>query len=258
MMESLAAQAKMVRVTAENIADHPQAICFINPNHELYHKKVDWLQEQFRNGLTIQLLYLPGEKRAVGFVEYTPGECCWRAVSAKGYMFIHCLWTNGKKYQHRGLGARLLEEVEKDAAGKTGVAVVTSDSSFMAGKDIFLHAGYQIAESAGKEQLLVKQFKEGDAPVINNWQKERDKYQGLAIVYSRQCPWVARFIEEIKPVLKEAKLSPSIVELTTPAEAQRAPSLYAVFNLIYNGRVLADRYISVTRFKNILKSALTN
>ena len=37
----------MVEVTADNLSEHPQAICFINPKHEFYHKKVDWLKEQF-------------------------------------------------------------------------------------------------------------------------------------------------------------------------------------------------------------------
>jgi hypothetical protein len=44
-----------------------------------------------------------------------------------------------------------------------------------------------------------------------------------------------------------------ITELKTPADAQNAPSLYSVFNLINNGKLLADRYISLTRFNNILK-----
>ncbi|GAJ16409.1 unnamed protein product, partial [marine sediment metagenome] len=91
-----------VDVTIDNISEHPQVICFINPKHEFYYKKVDWLKEQYENGLKTKLLYLKDEKRPVGFIEYIPGEHCWRSVKAKGYMFIHCLWTNGKKYQHQG------------------------------------------------------------------------------------------------------------------------------------------------------------
>jgi len=108
-MKQMSLEANIVEVTAHNISEHPQAICFINPKHEFYHKKVDWLKDQFKNGLTIKLLYLKGEKKPIGFIEYVPGESCWRSVNAKGYMFIHCLWTNGKKYQHQGLGALLIE-----------------------------------------------------------------------------------------------------------------------------------------------------
>mgnify|MGYP006310740451 CR=1 FL=1 len=80
--------------------------------------------------------------------------------------------------------------------------------------------------------------------------------QGLVIVYSRQCPWVARFIEEVKPIIEEHGLEPTIVELKTPKEVQHGPSLYGTFSLIYNGKLLADRYISTTRFKNILRKEI--
>ena len=242
-------EPEIIDVSPDNLSDHPQVICFINPKHELYHKKVDWLKEQFKNGLKIKLLYLKNENKPIGFIEYIPGELCWRSVDAKGYMFIHCLWTNGKKFQHQGLGQLLLEAVEKDSQDMLGIAVMASDKSFMTTKEIFVNNGYQIIEESGKDQLLIKQFKDGPLPSINDWQKELVKYKGLSIVYSKQCPWVARFIEEVKPFLNENNLDPAIIEMKTPAQAQKAPSLYSVFNLIYDGKILADRYISTTLFK---------
>ncbi len=246
----------IIDVNMENLAEHPHTICFINPKHELYHKKVDWLQARFQEGLKIKLLYIEGEKKPVGFIEYVPGELCWRAVDAKDYMFIHCLYTNGKKHQHQGLGERLLQAVENDAHDKLGVAVVTSDNAFMATKDIFIKHGYTVIEESGKDQLMAKQFKEGPLPSIKKWREKLALYNGLHIVYSRQCPWVARFIEDVKPVLEKENLTPTITELTTAEQAQNAPSLYGVFNLIYNGAVLADRYISITRFSTIIKKEM--
>lgn len=251
-------QTNIVEVTADNLSENPGAICFINPKQKSYHKKVDWLTEQFDYGLKIKLLYIQEEKRPVGFIEYVPGEHCWRAVNAKGYMFIHCLFTNGKKYQHQGLGRLLLEEAEKDAREMLGVAVVTSAKAFMSSNQLFLKNGYTVISESGKEQLLLKQNKDDPLPTINNWQKELEKYQGLNIVYSKQCPWVARFIDDVKPFLEKENLVPKIVELKTPAQAQKAPSLYAVFNLIYNGKLLADRYISTTRFMNIVRKEIKN
>jgi hypothetical protein len=251
--QEMHSKTTIIDVTEENLADFPQVICFINPKHEFYHFKIDWLKEQFKNGLKIKLLYLEGEKKPVGFIEYVPGEHCWRAVSAEGYMFIHCLWTNGKKHQHRGLGGLLLEEVEKDAQGKLGVAVVASDKAFMANREIFIKNGYIVTEESGEEQLLLKPFRDGPAPFINDWRAELKKYTGLTMVYSKQCPWVARFIEESKPILAREKLQCDIIELKNPSQAQKAPSLYGVFNLIYDGRLLADRYISTRRFNNILQ-----
>ena len=60
------------------------------------------------------------------------------------------------------------------------------------------------------------------------------------------------WVKEIGDTLRKKEISCTITELTTPAEAQMAPSPYAVFTLIRNGRILADHYISKTRFMNIL------
>ncbi|MBD3374556.1 GNAT family N-acetyltransferase [candidate division KSB1 bacterium] len=249
-------KSKIIKVTIENIRNYPQAICFINPKNEFFRYKIEWLEAQFKMGLVIKLLFIEEEKRPVGFIEYVPGAYCWRSVDAKGYMFIHCLWTNGKKYQHQGLGERLLSEVEKDAAEMPGVAVVTSDRAFMANREIFLKNGYHLVEESGKDQLMVKQFKEQPLPVMKKWQNQLQNYKGLTILYSKQCPWVARFVEEVKPILKEENLNPEIIEIKTAKEAQKAPSLYGTFNLIYQGKLLADRYISTTRFRNIIKKEL--
>jgi hypothetical protein len=253
-MKTLAAKANIVEVTMANIDRHPGAICFINPKHPLFPMKIDWLKEQFKHGLKIRLLYLENEKRPVGFIETVPGESCWRAVRAEGYLFIHCLWTTGKKFQHHGLGTLLLRDIEKDARNMLGVATIASAGPFMAGSGIFLKNGYAAAAASGSEQLLVKRFAKGAHPSINDWSAGLKKRKGLQIVYSKQCPWVARFIEESRPVFEKFNLHPTVSELKTAAQAQRAPSLYGVFNLIHNGRLLADRYISATRLANILKN----
>ena len=135
-----------------------------------------------------------------------------------------------------------------------GVCVLTSDKAFMVRREIFLKLGYRVAAESGNEQLLVKQFKAGPLPTLREQRPGAATSKGLVIVYSRQCPWVARFIEEIKPILEKMHLTPMITELKTPAQAQNAPCAYGVFNLLYDGRLLADRYISTTRFLNILKA----
>jgi hypothetical protein len=248
----MALKIKIIDVNATNLREHPGVICFINPKNDAYKLKIEWLKEQFVNGLKIKLLYIEGEKSPKGFIEYMPGEHCWRAVNAGGYMFIHCIWTNGKKYQHHGLGKALITEVEKDAANMLGVAVMTSDGPFMASKEVFLKNGYTVAEESGKDQLLYKSFREAPAPYFKPAVQILKSNKGLILSYSRQCPWVSRFAEEIGPVLEKRKLDLTIRELKSYKEAQEAPASYGVFNLIHNDRILADRYISVTRFENII------
>ncbi|MFH2107747.1 MAG: hypothetical protein ABII93_03680 [Chrysiogenia bacterium] len=48
----------------------------------------------------------------------------------------------------------------------------------------------------------------------------------------------------------------SLANIDQFPQAQETPSLCGVFTLIYNGKVLADRYISATRLANILKNVI--
>ena len=43
-----------------------------------------------------------------------------------------------------------------------------------------------------------------------------------------------------------------VVNFESSQDAQNAPTPYATFSLIYNGRLLADHQISRTRFRNIM------
>jgi len=247
---------EIITINRNNLADYPDYVCFINAKHPAHSLKREWVEKRLSEGLRIKLLYLPDQKKAAGFIEYVPGENSWRAVSADGYMFIHCIYIYPNANKNKGMASLLISDCIEDAKRNDhyGVAVVTSSKSFMANKELFLKNGFSLAETDGTgNDLLVYKLKDGPAPVINDFNKQLNKYQGLHILYSKQCPWVARLIEEIKETGMAKQLDLQITELTTPEEAQQAPSLYSAFNLIFNGKLLADRYISLTRFNNILK-----
>jgi ribosomal protein S18 acetylase RimI-like enzyme len=249
---------KIVTVNKNNISEH-EPTCFLNPKNEGYKIKREWLKERFSEGLIIKLVYMKSEKKPVGFIEYVPGEHAWRAVDAKDYMFIHCIWISKNKYKSKGIGSMLVEECIKDAKTQRlcGVAVVTSEGPFMAGKDLFLKNGFESVASVNPAfELMVKIFNNGPAPKVKDWESQKKKFQGLNIVYSKQCPWVIRFMDEVEDIIEKEGLKIKITEIKTPKDAQNAPSFYATFNLIYNGKLLADHYISTTRFKNIIKKEL--
>lgn len=250
---------EIITVDANNLSDYPQTICFINPKNEYFDLKIDWLKKQFKKGLVIKLLELKQTKKIAGFIEYVPGEEAWRAVSAKDYLFIHCLWVSPNKNRQHGFGMALVEEALKDAKKlkKSGVAVIASDGPFMAKKQLFIKNGFEIVEEFNNFQLLAKKLSaKSDLPKLLINQDKLKQYQGWHILYSKQCPWVARFIEEIKPILQQKKIKMDIVEIDSAAKAQNAPGIYSVFNLIKDGKLLADRYISTTRFLNIIKKEL--
>jgi len=245
-------ELEIIDVNKDNIIDYPPR-CFLNPNHIGQKKKAEWTINRFSEGLKIKLLYL--DKKLSGFIEYIPGEYTWRAVDAKGYLFIHCIWTNPKKIRSKGYGSKLVDEAVKDAKDNnmSGVAVVTSEGSFMTSKDLFLKNGFESADYSEPFDLMIKKLKDGPLPKFMDWKKQLENYKGLNIVYSKQCPWIIRSIEEIGKVIDENKLDAKLTELKTAKDAQNAPSIYSSFNLINNGKLLANHYISTTRFKNIIK-----
>ncbi len=251
---------KVISTNLENISEYPPR-CFLNPKNEGYLIKLDWLKKRFSEGLIIKQIYSEEEKKCIGFIEYIPGEHAWRAVDAKGYMFIHCLWISQNKYKEKGYGTLLVEECLQDAKkdGKLGVAVVASEGAFMSGKGLFLKNGFHsIAAAKPSFDLMVKILKKGPLPEFRDWEKQLEKHTGLNIVYSNQCPWVARSIKEINEIAEKEGIKLKIVELKTAAQAQNAPSIYSVFNLVFDGTLLADHYISKTRFKNIIKKKIKN
>ena len=80
-------ELKIINIDETNMIQYPPT-CFLNPKNEGYQIKSKWLKDRFSEGMKIKLLYVENEKKCNGFIEYVPGEFAWRAVDAKGYMFI--------------------------------------------------------------------------------------------------------------------------------------------------------------------------
>lgn len=257
---------EIISVDLNNISEYGPT-CFLNPKNEGYQIKLEWLKKRFSEGLKIKLLYLEKERKCISFIEYIPGEYAWRAVDAKGYMFIHCIWIYPNKCKRKGYGSLLVKECIKDAkrCGKKGVAVVTSEGPFMAGKDLFLKNEFKSTASVKPSfELMIKTLKKGpfgklragSLPKFKDWEKQLKKYKGWNIIYSNQCPWVARSIKDLSEIAKKKELKLKVTELKNAKQAQNAPSIYATFNLVYNGKLLVDHYISNTRFLNIINKEL--
>lgn len=227
--------------------------------HEGRRLKNCWLKVHFKKGLRAKVLMTP-DNRQCGYIEYLPGVHAWRAVNAAGYMFIHCVWTFFKQYQHKGAASRMVQAVVEEArhAGMKGVAVLAREGPFAASSALFLKNGFEVVDTAPPDcQLLVRKL-HPTAPnpaFKGQWEAKLKRYgRGLTIIRSDQCPGFAKFATEITRAAKEDYgLKPRMVELKSAHEAQNAPTPYAVFAVIYNGRLLADHQISCSRFHNIMR-----
>ena len=251
---------KVVNVNKANL--HDFAHCFLqNRKHPGYIAKTEWLKKRFTEGLRYKLLVTDNGKW-IGFIEYAPAEKAWRAVDAKGYMVIHCIWTYPKSVQHKGYGKGLLTECFNDVRknGMHGATVVTRSSpkgTFIAKRDLFIKAGFNLVDTSPPDyELLVKKLKRSapDPKFPKDFEERLQKYKrGLTIIWSDQCPFVAKSLGEIFATAKKGAISYRSVMLRTAREAQATPTPYSVFSIIYNGKVVADHMVSNTRFKNILK-----
>lgn len=233
--------------------------CLTGKSHPGYQAKVEWLEKRFAEGLRF-LLYRDAGGKPLAFLEYVPGEHAWRPVQAQGWLFAHCLWVYPRGQKVGGLGTGLVQAFVSEArqANATGAAAMVSDGPWMAGKDVFLRNGFERVAEADRFELVAHRIAEGPAPRFGDVSANLERYQGLNLVYSNQCPMLPKSVEALVEIAADRGLELTVHVLDSPAAAQRAPSYYGVFNLVWNGRLLADHYVSGGRFKNILKSELAD
>jgi hypothetical protein len=231
-----------------------------NPAHPGRVAKCGWLQANARFGVRAKAL-LAADGRAIGYIEYVPGERAWRGVSAAGYMVIHCVWNHSKAFQRRGCGRAMIDACCEDAKrdGLSGVAVVTRRAPWIADDRLFLANGFETVDTAPPDyRLLARSFDDAAARprFKDGWDRKAARHGvGLTIIRSSQCPYVTKFSNEIAQTAEEEYgMTPRIVDLESWRDAQNAPTPYAVFAVIHNGRVIADHQISRARFRNIMRS----
>jgi len=226
-------------------------------------RKMSWLKERYAEGLRYKVLH--SEKFGdIGMIEYALGNLAWRPVAAAGYLVIHCLFVIGR-HQGKGLGSLLLESCLRDAkkSGCRGVAVVTSSDSLMAERDLFIKAGFVLVDriigsseaSVAPYELLVKKLKK-TAPdprfIVKRERLFKRHRKGLTILAADQCPYVAKSVERIAEASRTLGLEPKVVRVGSAKASRELPTPYGVFSIIYDGKLIAHRPISATRFMNIM------
>jgi len=234
------------------------SLCGNNNANNLGHiRKSDWLKHGYAEGLRYKVLR--SERFGdIGMIEYAPGDYAWRPVEAEGYLFIHCLFVSGKQHKGKGLGKLLLESCLKDAKQSKcrGVAVVTSSDSFMAESELFIKAGFVSVDRIPPYELLVKKLKQTapDPRFIVDRERLLKKYKkGLTILAADQCPYVAKPVERIAEASKTLGFEPRVVRVGNAKASRELPTPYGVFSIIYDGKLIAERPISATRFISIMR-----
>ncbi len=248
-------------MTEKNIFDY--GFCGTkNTEHEGCRRKAEWFKKRRSEGMRYKVLYSE-DKGTIGLIEYIPGKYAWRAIDADNYMVIHCLCIFYKPFRNKGYASEMIDACLKDARKEKmfGVAVVTRKGAWMADKGVFLKKGFEVVGHAPPDfELLAKKFEKDatDPKFKGNYDKIlRKHHKGLTILWSDQCPYIAKAVKEIKEIIGERYgMGAKIIQIKNYEDAQNAPSPYAIFSLIYDGKLHAFHPISSKRFMNILNKEL--
>lgn len=243
-------------VDAGNV-DESGFFCYMSKRKEPgYKQKRDWLEARFAEGMKIKIIHEIGG-RDTAFIEYIPGEYAWRAVYAAGYMVIHCLWVVGKG-KGKGYSKVLIEECLNDARKQKmkGVAMLTSDRTWLVSKDVFEHNGFTEVDSAPPSfQLMVNRFGSAPEPALpSDWDARARAFgKGLTVIRTPQCPYIENGARDILTFAKEKGIRAKSVELKTAQEVQeQSPSAYGVFGTVLDGQLLAYQYLLQKDFDKLL------
>jgi len=231
----------VIEVNKENVSQKGFFCCMSKRKSEGYQRKFRWLKDRFDEGLKIKMLDLKQGGR--GFIEYIPGEFAWRAVNAEEYMFIHCIWIVGKS-KGKGYATLLLNECMKDAkkTGMKGVAALTSERTWLVGKEFFSKHGFESVDQYPPFEIMVKKFDSGSTPSFSgNFDERLRAYgRGLTVIRSDQCPYIDAAVKVALNTAKELGVRTKVIELKSSADVRRlSPSPYGVFSIVYDGKLVS-------------------
>ena len=250
-------EIKFIDVTVDNVSEFG-IYCIKDKKLPGYKSKVEWFKSKINDGLKIKIA-TDKQNKQLGFIEYIPSELAWRPIKADNYLFIQCIGLFVKDAKEKGLGSKLLELCELDAKNqkKSGISTLSSDGAWMANKSLFEKNGFVVGDKLDRFELMIKSFdNKKSKPIFIDWTKQQAKYKGWNLVYSDQCPWHEKSINDLRQSALDNGIKLKIKKITTPKEAQKAPSGFGTFSLIKDGNLLEDHYLSRTRFENIIKQEI--
>jgi len=248
-----------VDVTPENV-ENEGIFCNKNKKSPGFKAKAAWFKTEFKHGLRMKIAIDENGKQ-LGYIEYMPAEKAWRPIIADNYFFIQCIVIFSNEIKNNGVGSLLVAQCEQDARqnNKSGVCTLSSNGPWVANNTLFEKNNFTLTETLERFNLMVKTFdNKFPLPKLIDWNKAQPKYKGWNLVYADQCPWHEKSVTDILQSATKNGITLNVIKLETAQETKNAPSGFATFSLICDGKLLADHYISKTRFENILKQMAAN
>ena len=248
---------RITRVTPQNMMEE-SFFCVKDVLNPGFQCKKEWFEARYDEGLHLCIAKdLHG--KSIGFIEFIPVSKAWRPVEGRNLMFIHCMYIYSRKNKNKGYGSQMIQHVEDVARshGMAGVCVMTSKGPWIANRRIFEKNGYLLLDKKDRFELLAKKWDEyAQDPKFVHWSIYRQAYKGWHLLYADQCPWHEKSALVLKETAMDQGIDLQVRKISSAEEVRKMPSGFGVFNLLHNGKLLEDHYISETRFRNILKKEL--
>ncbi len=249
---------QIVELTLENL-DEEGIYCIKDSKSEGSIGKRAWYKKEFEFGLKI-FIAKNYQGKQIGFIEAVPAEYAWRPVSAQGIMFIQCLVIFSKEFRNAKLATALIKKVEEYAiqSNKLGLCTLSSAGPWMANSSVFMKNDFEIVDRLDRFELCNKLFDlNSQKPQILDFESKQKDYKGWHLLYSNQCPWHKKSVQELKVYSNEIGLQLNVHEINR-LEAQMGPSGFGTYSLLHDGKLLADHYLSKTRFTSIVNNVLNS
>lgn len=244
-----------IKVTKENI-EKEHICCAISNNNDIQvSSKKAWLNDRFDDGL----VFYKSTERGKCFIEYIPAENAWVPICAPGYMYIDCLWVSGS-FKGKGYSTDLLDFAICDSKkkGKYGMCILSSAKKkpFLADPKYLAHKGFSVCDKSenGIELWYLPFDENAKKPSFKDCAKKPHiEEKGYVLYYTHQCPFTAKYVDEVFNSAKENNIPFKTIHITTKEEAQNAPSPVTTYALFCDGKYVANEVLNSKRFFKLIQ-----
>ncbi|THB73497.1 MAG: GNAT family N-acetyltransferase [Desulfobacteraceae bacterium] len=245
----------IIQLTPDNV-EQEHICCAISDKKcaHGYAAKKQWLSNQISNGFTFKKLNVRGKV----FIEYLPAEYAWAPVDAPDYMMVNCFWVSGR-YKGQGHGKALYDECVKDAAGKSGIIVLTSGTKqpFLSERKFFEKQGFSRCDTAPPyfELWHLKLGPDAPTPRFRTCVKSATcgNPSGLTVYYSSGCPYTDYYANTEMPLIAGQLGKPlTIIHLDTRRKAQNHCIPYTNYSIFNNGEFVTHQILTRKNAKRFI------
>ena len=248
---------EFIRLTQENLETEHICCAIANNKDVQVMAKKSWLKERLNEGL----VFLKCNVRGKCFIEYIPAENAWAPINANEYMYIDFLWVSGQ-FKGHGYSNLLIEECIRDSKekGKKGLVTLSSKKKrgFLSDSKYLRYKGFQTADTASPyfELMYLPFHEDSPKPCFNPQVKkesQKNSQDGFTLYYTNQCPFTAKYVPLLENMAKDRNVKIQVVHITTKEQAQKAPTPFTTFTLLYNGNLITHEILSEKKFEKILQ-----